>query len=315
MPASNFYCIYNSHISRLTVLPNKIPKREHCSGTHKLLGSNLGRALAELFKYDNTEFTTSLSEVCCLMRAYIVLDDFLKDNYVSTTTKNIILALLSDLSKEAQHILRYINNNDSEIWDKYLLRMNQGYYNFNFEKPYKSVIEKCSMVILLPLELIQNSENLSIVKYTRKYLSTFLFCLQLLDDFHDMEEDCLSPRNQNLFVGSISEGKRSLLFKGRAALLGPLLSLIQNNLNIAYKLIFSGTLLEKYHQNSIAWICNKQENYNLKKNNDLFPDYFTDFSINNSFICRNESILKDTRQIDISDIKAESMHTIKNRMY
>ncbi|TSA24628.1 hypothetical protein D4R71_06760 [bacterium] len=296
-------------------LPNirGIPNISHCTGEKKLLGENYGVALSEIFDISDSNIISKISELSILMRSYVVLDDFIRDNLYEnddiyqTIKENIIV-----LEKNIISNLNVILPNGESVWRKYLKIYNNTYLNYFSYSPFCATINKCNM-ILIPFEIITSLKpNEEISKYI-KVISYYLFGLQLLDDFKDMDEDLVSKNNHNLFLSGLTSNNCRLIIDNRINILLPLLKYILYNFNYINSIVLKNGILKDYITGGIHWLTNKISKYKvICPSNFIFDGYFEYYNKTVIFKCINSTNFEKchcSKKFD--DISAEIIHNYK----
>ena len=204
------------------------PTLEHCIGKGKLLGEYYGDALCEIFKIRNSKINNDISELSMLMRSYIVIDDFLKDSNLKNNYNEFYINWLSNIEQKIIFFVSLYHQSPNELWLKYLKIYKDSYLFFDKNNMFKSIINKCNF-IFLPFDLnpFINFDTSKIKEIIEKYL----FSLQLIDDFHDMEDDVQAPKNHNLYLAKIPNNFYKYIINCRPFFLKPLLNYIIDNLN------------------------------------------------------------------------------------
>ncbi len=166
-------------------LPDGLPSLEHCIGTNRLLGERYVEATKELLKPTlNPQLTTKLEELAVLLRSFVVVEDYKKDNnlraeincYINKWLFNIEILILQKVSALGGEPI---------LWNKYYKRYQRAYDEFCLGSPYHKVLDKCGFVFMpLDLPIFSGSKNLGIVRHL---LGEYLFTLQLIDDFRDID--------------------------------------------------------------------------------------------------------------------------------
>jgi hypothetical protein len=288
------------------------PSLKHCVGEGKLLGEHFGRAIAELFGFGHEdELANHLSKLGVLMRSFVVLDDYLKDSIVIGSNREYINKWIGNIELLIIQTLESIGGK-GELWFKYKKKSDHAFYHFNKKKPYNSVIWKCGF-IFLPLELPFINKRKERVEETKKLLSDFLFTLQLLDDFKDMEEDIISSVNHNLYLSNVRKSEAAHVVQKKHLLINPILKNIQvvlGNLTSSYR---NSEIVLFHLEHANQWVRKKQKEYS-DINSPLkitSPYREWEFSLKTAKLIEKTDTVYGIEAVNIQDISAEAIHTIK----
>jgi hypothetical protein len=286
-----------------------IPNIHHCIGTGKLLGTKYAKAILEECKCNDIIYETSLEHLCCLMRSYIVLDDFIKDSNLSSREAYPIQVVLLNIESQSKHLIHNLSDNAACLWAKYLKLYESAYVDFDKRNPFRSIINKCSFAFL-PFEL-KLFHQLERSHYVKEVIEYYLFALQLLDDFHDIEEDQHAPKNHNLFLLNVPINRQLSIYGLRHLLALPLLNYIDYELsNIITKL--SGQILKEHIGKSLLWLKKIKDHLShLPMDSNIFPNSFKSFIFHyNDVLYKKSPANKNDDYSHIDEICAESMHTV-----
>jgi len=300
-------------------LPNikGIPNISHCIGEKKLLGENYGNALSEIFDISDNYIISKISDLSILMRSFVVLDDFVRDNLYSydnkykTIKENIIV-----IEKKIISILKTVLPQGESVWRKYLKIYNDTYLNYFSYSPFYATINKCNM-ILIPFEIISYLKPNKDISKIKKVITYYLFGLQLLDDFKDMDEDITSKNNHNLFVSGLALNNCRLLIRNRSYILLPLLEYIIHNFNYINSIIKQDCMLKNYLIGGIHWLTNKIIKYDINCTNKFKLDgFFEHYDRNTIFKYVNSTNFNKCSSFsNLEDISAENIHNHKYSGY
>lgn len=293
---------------------SNLPNLEHCIGKDRLLGEYYGQALSESLHLMNMNHFKNLNELCVLLRSFIVLDDYLKDKQYSLANEDYIITWLRNIKSRINELINELGGHFS-LWGKYFKEYEQAYNFFNPSDCFNYTHRKCSFVFL-PFELpifIANEEHKSIIINFIKY---FLFSLQLIDDFKDMEEDIISHKNHNLYLSKLTKPYSKKIIIIKSILLMPLLDYIRNNISKVHTNTLSSNVLSVFYENCMDWL-----NINTKK----FSNFQSDIKFKNSFENWEPFNEKTTNDLfnrfnkydfggyNIDSISAESIHSLSVR--
>jgi hypothetical protein len=277
-------------------------------GSGKLFGEDYGYALSEVCGIQDPSFVADIVLLCSLMRAYIVIDDFARDEGLVDSEVVVIREAELNIAKEVKRLIALLDTEPDEIWHKYTAQYEDACRRFPQLSPYAAVGAKCSLVFL-PFELnaIRTSGH---SVYVRKVVADYLFALQLLDDFCDMEEDQQSPLNHNLFLLRVREEDWESLTARRAHVASLLIKYISHELK-EQPVRSVGRRICYQMEMSLQWLREVQEQLrnSLEIETSLvFPGDFEHFD----FCAQPLLSMAPPKHLDhdiLDKIRAENMHT------
>lgn len=285
-----------------------LPSLAHCIGQQKLLGAHYGQALCEECGLKDDGHRQHFTLLACLLRTYIVIDDFLKDNDINRAAYPSIEKWLNNIRNRCITYMQEYTNDPVRLWTKYEALYQSAYLRFDRQDPFHSVVCKCAFV-LLPLELVPASVRESSDAFGR-FVSHYLFALQLVDDFQDMEEDRRAARNQNLFwlpSDAICAHDPAVL---RPFLIRGLISYVEDNLRYLLPLV-SGDTARMFLAHSLSWLRGRDF---LCKDLPFFNAFSGDFQ-SFQFSMHEVSSIGDTNWSaaipEFDSFTAECMHTVR----
>lgn len=281
-----------------------IPSIYHCVGTDKLLGQFYGLAICKGCGIKDEQTITILTNLSMLFRAYIVLDDFVKDKAISGKRKDLIAQWLLNIEKNILLLSGYLEPKRGEkLWSEFLDKYNNAYYNFNKKNIFSSIIDKCALIFIpFEFDLLKNCDKATSVKHIMEY---YLFSLQLIDDFQDIEEDQKATKNHNLFLLNVSESNYKKVSNLKSQFLNPLLDFIKRNIE---KLDFSeNDVILRFFLSSLNWIEEKRIQDTIC--NIEFTQNFNTFDFNDSMVNKLEDNQPNYAYC-LDCIRAENMHTL-----
>lgn len=296
------------------VLPDKIngisiPSIYHCAGTDKLIGQYYGKAIFEDILCDDKQSEENVSLLGVLLRAYIVIDDFIKDNNIIVKKDHTLSKWLENIKNRSIELIEQMSNSPHDIWESYFHKYNDAYYNFDSSEMFNSITRKC-FLIYIPFSLNVVTSK-SRAAHTYSFMKNYLFALQLLDDFQDMEEDYCAPKNHNIFLSCIEESKIDSVITNKNILAPSLLLYIQYNLKDISKTIKSKTILTFIRKN-IKWIDNQLLKIHSSYKPIKIKGSFSEFNFNDIMhnFLRALPSKGDKVFFRFSEIRAENMHTV-----
>ena len=291
---------------RKALLNNSIPSISHCVGTGKLLGEYGGKALCQVCDIRDKKITESISLIAVFLRSFIVLDDFIRDNGLNISNIKNLQIWLDNIKKEIIRLLSMLTNDPVGLWTKYFSIYEKSYHHFDKDNLYQSILEKCFLMFLpFELEPLQRSRKNEVL---RKSMAYYLFSLQLIDDFHDMEEDLLSPKNHNLFLVSVSSEYYQDIINGKSALINAVLDYIEKNLKSLKNL--NNDIINDFFSHSLSWIQKRKIEFSNLPFRVIFHDNYEEFRFNDEVVKNLIPYLRVDHNINFEHIRAENMHTI-----
>lgn len=283
-----------------------LPSVEHCIGTQRFLGELGGQAITEVYSIENSEEAIALSKLAVCLRSFVVLDDFLVDTRPSQAVSNSVHGWLNNIKDEIFDLIRLLGDNPEPLWGNHFDIYEQAFANFDREKLFESILRKCFLTFLpFELSLLRHSPNNDLF---RRYVEYYLFSLQLMDDFHDMEEDMDSPHNHNLFLVSVSAASRKCVIDAKPLMVRSLIEYANHNLQSLHGL--KSEIVQASLQNSLTWLSKaEQVTLHLPKL-ELFRGSFEEFWFDGSATQDCKRKLNTRISADLAFIKAENMHSL-----
>ena len=288
------------------LVEHQLPNLYHCVGTDKLGGAFYGKAIIEECGIQETKTEPGLSELCCLLRAFIVIDDFAKDRGINIQGQPSLGQCLKNIQERCIELISSLAPDAPSLWAKYHQIYERTYCEFDATSLYESVINKCCLMFL-PFELnpIAETERCQI---THNAMKDYLFALQLMDDFQDMEEDLLAPKNHNLFVVGLEPSSASLVISSRCLIVRPLLAYVERNLVVILGRL-NGATATGFIEHSLMWIRKKKRALLDLPNVDIFRGSFSEYTFEWRSLLAVPDSLRGDQVPDLQDIRAENMHT------
>ena len=288
-----------------------LPSTAQCAGSGRLLGTAGGQAICEVCGIRSDDAARALSTLAVCLRAYIVLDDFLKDNRVEDRVASATWTWLSSLQEEVFRVVTYLGDDPAPLWYEHLATHEDAFASFDSDRPYRSALRKC-FLMFIPFEMKILKESPSGAVF-RTYVEHYLFSLQLLDDFHDMEEDARAPRNQNLFLVSASDEHHARIMSFRPLIICSLLSYIRQDLQ-GLRGLNSRTVLGSF-ENSLEWLAHAEKRTKGLPIVELFKDPYEAFRFDDTAVGVVESAAEKNwqgvfRPVKLDFVRAENMHTL-----
>lgn len=296
------------------VLPEEIngvviPSMYHCAGTDKLIGQYYGKAIFEDILCDDKQLEEKISLLGVILRAYIVVDDFIKDNNITVKNDHVLQKWLENMQNYSIDLIGQLNDSPRTIWDSYFHEYGNAYYNFDSFDIFNNIIKKCFLIFIpFSLEIISSYRR---SEYTYDFMKNYLFALQLLDDFQDMEEDNIAPKNHNIFLSCIDSSQINIVIANKIQVAPSLLFFIKKNLMKYTKTIESKTILTFIKKN-IKWIENQLSKFDSDHHRIAIKGDFSEFNFKNLMPNFLDAIprIEVNKFMSCSEIRAENMHTV-----
>lgn len=285
-----------------------LPSMEHCCGKDKLLGEFYGLAISEACGIIDYGVTRTLTEISILMRAYVVLDDFIKDHKPVIRTRDLVQELLVKLQDSIVSMVETLGDDGNTIWNNYLAIYENAYADYLSTSPYIATMNKCSF-LFLPFDLTVIRQARRSSSHLKTGVSNYLFSLQLLDDFHDMEEDLNAPRNQNLFIVKVSSEKRRSVIEGKSALASHLLGYIASHLHQLLRKSTRSNTFDAFVEAGLRWLRYTRSQLPIVTMATPFRFPYESFRFDDPIVSSIEGTLAKAPEITTMMICAEAMHT------
>jgi hypothetical protein len=284
-----------------------MPSLDHCVGKGKLIGSLYGKSIMEECIILDETHSDDLTVLSCLLRSYIVLDDYLKDSSVPISQERDIRFALKAIRDQSLEIVRRSDSDPIALWSKYSLVYESTFKYFDPERIYQSIINKCYLAFLpFDLSFVRITDRCNDV---RAFMMDYLFCLQLLDDFQDMEEDLCSSNNHNIFLQNLSHLEAEHIIRSRALIIRNLLDCVGRELHCIHKKA-TGPTTRLSLEHSIRWIADNQEWSGNLPLRQVINGPVRCFRFDASKILKEEYCSSSELIPSFSDLCAENMHTI-----
>jgi hypothetical protein len=284
-----------------------VPTLKHCLGQSRLLGQFYALSINELLPLKDQKLFVTFHELCIFLRSYVVVDDFQRDSASLCDAENrSIEAWLKNIEQQVKNRLVALES-PPEIFDLHMQRMIAAYTNPTNYSDYDLIQEKCGL-IYVPLSLrIIGGESFQKESF-KKAVGDYLFLLQLVDDFVDIEEDEMSPQNHNVYSRKLRTEEVVKLLKNRALIASPLFSFISGGCRKIMDDLPLG-IFKKFMLSSFDWSMEEQKKVPFYNQLELLgKDYFNNPSTRTSLFLRK--VNSDTKSISLSGIGAEYMHSI-----
>ena len=292
-----------SHVRR----PSGAPSISHCVGVGRLLGEFYGHALSEALGLKEPTLQSTLSTLSVLMRAYIVLDDYMKDSTLSKNDTRYISNWTERIADRCRAMIDKFNGPEM-LWESYISRYEVAFVNQESLSAYTLVLSKCSFLFLpfdLPIYNASTTQTIAI----RHFIEHYLFSLQLLDDFADMEEDTVAPVNTNILMRHLTDTCAGRLISRRYHLVPSLIHYIDANMVGVTQGVPFGYTMDRFWNWGRSWLENKKGRYSAPPVLNLFQSDYLNFDVTNECLSGHLRQWNDRPYEDLSDITAQGLHT------
>lgn len=281
-------------------LSESIPSIDHCIWTARLLWEQFAASIREIISIDDWLFE-KLNDLCLLMRSFIVLDDYLKDDPRANNEASLLTGWIDIIENRCiELIIEFSWANGINLWkefkEKYLnaIDLNHTDSSFNIVK------DKVAFLFLpfrLPFLSHKQWEKLS------DLFSQFLFALQLCDDFSDIKEDSIVSHNKNIFLSNLRNPQDiQKIIEKKKYLAESLLAYIRNQMKQFSQTFNQSSIIQQYISFMIQWIDDRISS-------DIKPLATTPFS---EFYFSIDMIPENWSEpgFPITDIEAPNINTI-----
>lgn len=291
--------------------------RWQCTGAGRFLGALHCAALVELLRLRFAQDYYPLAALCQSLRAYVVLDDYLRDVRKAHVQKSVVARTEVELVKARSSIAHL---DDPKILEIALRRVNACYVHSDKMRPFELVRDKLTLAYI-PSSLAIFVDPHEVQATLRTHVvPRYLFTLQLLDDFVDMEEDC-NNLNHNIFLFRIPREAQRRVIASRPLLLRGLLSLVRREHEALNELMQEKIPLRQYEPSilgrtlvgGIGWCKEREARYSQLPFVELSgaPDLAA-WSGEEAM-----SAVAGTHytgpSVDFRDVSAEAIHTLGDR--
>lgn len=229
-----------------------IPSIDHCIGRGRLLGEKYAYSLAEAIPSICQQELPSLQNLCLLMRTFIVLDDYVKDSRPPPHICEWLREWLRGIAAAAIVQINDLGENGTTLWSKFKCIYESAYNSYSVIRPFLAIQQKCAF-LFLPFDLQMVYTDRKACQRFRAQISRYLFALQLLDDFHDMDEDLKSLRNHNLFTCKLEKSRAQLVLRNRTLLARSLLRYIAQNLESSATAVCDSSTFRGHLEGAFKW--------------------------------------------------------------
>ncbi|MEX1014342.1 MAG: hypothetical protein WDZ80_04245 [Candidatus Paceibacterota bacterium] len=260
------------------------PSLSQCIGNKRMWSYRLGNA----FYIDSNSLIDRycLEMIASLSRSYLVIDDFLKDENLNDKIIEIGENWLNAISDKIIGFINKVGGDENEFKEQ-IKRTNLAYKARDSDNTnlVKNSIEKCE-IFFNPYKLKSISIDGSIRDNRIRFLDKYFTACQLLDDFHDIEEDLHKKINHNLLTETIDNEGRSMILKNKEKFAWAILTLIRSELNQEYEVLKDrdNKVFNHYLNFSIAWLKNIIGYFDYSDTNEIGVYNLLDFRMNKSFI-------------------------------
>lgn len=207
----------------------RLPSSRQCAGTNRLWGANLGKAF-----YDDLPGTfraETLMELAVLSRAFLVLDDHVRDEDLTADEIAYCTAWLARITDAIESLYYDLGEDFADF--RYLCVRSEEAYKGWHSRPRQSAfywsVEKC-LVFFIPYRLRLGECLIASYPERIRYLEHFFFACQLLDDFCDLEVDVRKQQQHNVFLENLEPAAWPFVLQNRQGIARSVLQCIHANL-------------------------------------------------------------------------------------
>jgi len=223
---------YKKLLPIISQLPLSAPTFEHCVGLRRFLGGSYPDFLSEWASLSvESLMFECLGHLSMTLRSLLVLDDYCRDSGggLDQRLDHVLLELRSLASESIEMVVS--RDVAVSLLDECERNIEHTYNELAIGTvPSLSTVHgKCDYVHL-PAQIIALVDNNFDLQGFRRFLRTYFFSLQLIDDFCDMEEDYNSALNHNLFLWHIEPSLAQQIISNRGALVPYLADCIMTQL-------------------------------------------------------------------------------------
>lgn len=236
------------------------PSLSQCIGTKRLWSWRLGKS----FSYDLEDEKKSihLERIAYLSRTYLVIHDFLKDEFVSDSCKLMGINWLSNIEDVIRNEISSLGGKPDEF-SKQLQICEKGYIENEKINILEKAINKCH-IFFNPYNLFSLSLNKELQNKRVEFLKDFFITCQLLDDYCDIESDVTKKRNHNLFMANLSESEIGDLIKIKKLIAPSLLRSLDTYLSTYSELKEEKNLIINYYFDyAVKWLREKCKSFSF----------------------------------------------------
>ena len=284
------------------------PSVDHCLGTDRLFGEYFVKAIDEILEIDSRDNYLKLDELGGFVRSYIVLDDYLRDDSfsINEVESDYVSEWILAIRLQCDKIIAELGGKE-DLLKNYIRTTQYFYETFTTHTLFDAVIGKCNLVwMAFEFDIYKNSD---IVKKLENDLKKYLFCLQLMDDLHDIEEDVISPFNHNLFVSTASSHDVEFVLASKPIVLSIVINIVIHTLNSIH---FDGAdTLNEFKKKMNAHAMKVLNENDLVMNEGIYTPNIEDWS-DKDFIHELKKVDNSNFQqlkLNMNSITAEAFHS------
>jgi hypothetical protein len=212
-----------------------LPPFDHCIGTNRFLGTLYGLYIREWSTIQDDFVWEQITKLSMYLRIVVVLDDFARDNEVNHNDLELIHNLCDLSLRFANEVITSIISPSQEsmiLLPRAEQNTELAYNNVFLNHPpsYNLVVEKCSLV-RVPIQVVSILDKHFPIELMDHIVSSYLFSLQCLDDYYDIQEDYNGRINSNLFIWSLEPSLYLRFENQRQQFLPAIARYVQSNVN------------------------------------------------------------------------------------
>lgn len=237
------------------------PHIAQCIGTNRLWGPAMGIAFANDFNLE--EHQDTLEKLAILSRAYLVIQDHVMDEEISKNNLKTCHSYMSNIDSEVRDILNILGANPDEFsklckfgWNAFEERKN---VTGNLDI-VKNARDKCR-IFFAPYAFDTLPVNKSVKDKRTYFLNDFFHACQMLDDFHDINQDIQLKTNHNLFLYKRNLAEMKTLEKLRPEIAPYLVDYIDKKLKKHKESLNQNHIFSSYLSHSLEWLSCKRQKF------------------------------------------------------
>lgn len=248
---------YVSNVLNITdavIFPNG-PHLAQCIGTKRLWGAFMGTAYA--IDANDIENQEIYEKIALLSRTYLVIQDHLMDEQLSDNLQEICTNMLLQAELELEKLFFAVDVEIQEFKDQ----CQRGWDAFENCKSAKTdsdlfllARQKCE-IFFNPYAI--DPKNLSYKELRLNFLSEFFNICQMLDDFHDIEDDINNIKQQNLFLFGRTQSEKVEILSRRYEFSPSVVKEAQLRLSRFEGELNDNPILDFYYNHATDWLDSK----------------------------------------------------------
>ena len=153
---------------------------------------------------------------------------------------------------------------------------------------YELITQKCALMnLVFDLDIYQSDR--AYIESLKVFFKEYLFCMQLVDDHADLEEDYFSSdNNHNLFLKGLSHEQSVFLIRNKGFYFLPLVHLIKNKILSLSQIYPDAHLLNEKINETLDYLDKIANNNSHLPNSFRFNEKLSDWNTLDNFNLINE---------------------------